>query len=116
VIVKVAAALVLLVAGYWLGLRSPWFDHHPRSVEGTAALVPANVPYAYFHPEDGGRQIAFRADNVVWSSGSETGSESVPPCLKPRGAEVEVTIMVIDVARPFGSGGYPKVTTVICPD
>jgi len=78
-----------------------------------AARVPADVPYAYFDPENGGR-VGFRLDDVVWKAGDETDSGSVPPCLREPGDRVAVHAGVIEVARPYGSGSYQQVLSVTC--
>lgn len=107
-------AFALPAVGYWLGLRSPWFDHHPRTIEGTAEAVPSDVPLATFTPAGGGRHIAFRTDAVIWKSGDRTDANSVPPCLRKPSTPADVTVEVLDLSRPFGSGGYSQVITVIC--
>ncbi|HSX66889.1 hypothetical protein [Nocardioides sp.] len=107
-------ALATLAGGYWLGLRSPWFDHHPRAIEGTAEAVRSDVPLATFVPAGGGRHIAFRTDAVIWKSGDRTDANSVPPCLREPSTPADVTVEVLDLSRPFGSGGYAQVVTVIC--
>jgi hypothetical protein len=48
-------ALLLVSLGYLMGVRSSWTAHHPSVVGGMAERVPADVPYAYFDPEGGGR-------------------------------------------------------------
>lgn len=109
-------AIASVIVGYWMGLRSPWFDHHPRSIKGTAQAVPTeDVPFVSFVPEGGGSQIVFDADTVIWKSGDRTDSSSVPPCLEQTSRPVDVTIEALDLSRPFGSGGYVEVITVICP-
>ncbi|MGZ4438283.1 MAG: hypothetical protein ACXVW6_11610, partial [Nocardioidaceae bacterium] len=61
----VVLALLLVSLGYVVGVRSAWTAHHPRVVSGTAERVPADVPSAYFDPDNGAR-VAFRLDDVVW--------------------------------------------------
>lgn len=76
--------------------------------------VPADKPYAYFHPEDGGK-VAFRLDTVVWRSGDRTDSGSIPPCLTEGHERVAVEVGVIELTRPYGSGSYQQVLSVTCP-
>ncbi|HSE71666.1 MAG TPA: hypothetical protein VLA97_12975 [Nocardioidaceae bacterium] len=114
--IAVAAGLALLLVslGYVIGVRSSWTAHHPSAVSGMAERVPANVPYAYFDPESGGR-VGFRLDDVVWKAGDETDAGSIPPCLREPGDRVAVHAGVIEVARPYGSGSYQQVLSVTCP-
>ncbi|GAA2151818.1 hypothetical protein GCM10009844_34440 [Nocardioides koreensis] len=115
---RIAAAavvgLLLVLAGYLIGVRSPWTAHHPHLVSGQAERVPADVPSGYFDPEDGDR-VAFRLDDVVWRSGGRTGEGSVPPCLREEGRRVAVHVGLLEVARPFGSGSYGQVLSLTCP-
>jgi hypothetical protein len=112
--VVVVIALLLVTLGYGAGLRSAWTAHHPRVVSGTAERVPADVPSAYFDPDDGDR-VAFRLDDVVWRSGDRTDSGSIPPCLQEAGERTDVRVGVIEVTRPYGSGSYQRVLSVTCP-
>lgn len=104
----------LVVVGYLVGLRSPWSAHHPQVVSGTASRVAADVPVATFTTE-GGEDVWFPLDDVVWRSGDETGDDTVPPCLRESGVRVEVEVGLLEVTRPFGSGSYPHVLSVRCP-
>ncbi len=108
-------ALLLVALGYVIGVRSSWTAHNPSAISGTAERVPANVPYAYFDPDDGGR-VGFRLDNVVWKAGDKTDSGRIPPCLREAGERVAVQAGVIEVARPYGSGSYQQVLSVACPN
>jgi hypothetical protein len=108
-------ALLLVALGYVIGVRSSWTAHHPSAISGTAERVPANVPYAYFDPDKGGR-VGFRLDDVVWKAGDKTDSGRIPPCLREAGERVAVQAGVIEVARPYGSGSYQQVLSVSCPD
>lgn len=113
--VGVVLALLLASLGYVVGVRSAWSAHHPRVLSGTAERVPAEVPSAYFDPDNGDR-VAFRLDDVVWKSGDRTDSGSIPPCLREAGERVAVRVGVIEVNRPYGSGSYQQVLSVTCPD
>lgn len=115
IILAAVLALVLVSIGYLIGVRSSWTAHHPSVVMGTAERVPADVPFAYFDPDDGVR-LAFRLDDVVWKSGDKTGDGSIPPCLREAGERVTVQAGVIEVARPYGSGSYQQVLSVTCPN
>jgi hypothetical protein len=84
-------------------------------VSGTAERVPADVPSAYFDPDNGDR-VAFRLDDVVWKSGDRTDSGGIPPCLQEAGERLDVQVGVIEVTRPYGSGSYQQVLSVTCPD
>jgi hypothetical protein len=112
--VVVVIALLLVLLGYVAGVRSAWTAHHPRVVSGTAERVPADVPFAYFDPDNGDR-VAFRLDDVVWKSGDRTDSGSIPPCLQEAGERAGVQVGVIEVTRPYGSGSYQQVLSVTCP-
>ncbi|NYD59549.1 hypothetical protein BKA08_003787 [Nocardioides marinisabuli] len=115
VVLAAVLALLLVSLGYVGGARSPWMAHHPSVVSGTAERVPANVPYAYFQPDDGDK-FAFRLDDVAWESGDRVGSGNIPPCLREAGESVAVHAGVIEVARPYGSGSYRQVLSVTCLD
>lgn len=111
--VAVVVGLLFVWLGYAIGVRTPWTAHHPRDLSGTAERIAANVPLAYFDPDDGER-VSFRLDDVVRSSGDRTGTNSVPPCLREMGQRVAVQVGLIEVTRPFGSGSYRRVLSVTC--
>ncbi len=106
--------LILVSLGYAIGVRSPWTAHHPRFLSGTVQRVAGDAPVAYFDPDDGER-VSFRLDDVVWSSGGMTGSNSIPPCLREVGQPTAAQVGLIEVTRPFGSGSYRQVLSVTCP-
>jgi hypothetical protein len=106
-------ALTFVAIGYWAGLRSTWSAHHPHQIEGTAQLVPADVPFAYFKPK-GQEHITFRPDGIPWMDRDGTGSNSVPPCIRKPGHVARVMVTVIEVSRPFGSGSYPTIQSLTC--
>jgi hypothetical protein len=110
-----AVALLLLGAGYWMGLRSRWSAHHPHTVEGTAQLIPADAPFAYFKPQ-GREHITFRPDGIPWRTRQESGAGSIPTCILTPGRIAHVEVTVIEVSRPFGSGSYPTVQSLTCLD
>lgn len=112
--IGVALALLLLFAGYEVGVRSPWTAHHPTVVSGTAQRVPADVPTGYFDSVDGHR-VAFRLDEVVWKANGTTEVGSIAPCLRENGKRVPVEAGVIEVTRPYGSGSYQVVLSLTCP-
>ncbi|TCJ23696.1 hypothetical protein [Nocardioides jejuensis] len=105
--------IAIAIAGYWVGLRSPWSVHHPYRVEGTAQLVPADVPFAYFK-QKGQEHIAFRPDTIPWMAGDKTDSNSIPPCIRKAGQLARVRVTLIEVARPFGSGSYRTIESLVC--
>lgn len=113
IVLAAALALLLVSIGYLIGVRSSWTAHQPAVVSGMAERVPADVPFAYFDPDDGDR-VAFRLDDVAWKSGDKTGEGSIPPCLREAGERVAVQAGVIEVTRPYGAGSYQRVLSVTC--
>lgn len=113
-VICVSVALLLLSAGYLVGVRSPWTAHHPETVEGTAVRI-ASSPYeaAYFDPS-GGDRIMFNLNDVVWEADGKTGSGSIPPCLREVGERTPVEVGLINVKRPSGDGSYFEVLSVMC--
>lgn len=110
----VVVGVVLVLAGYLVGLRSPWNAHHPSVIDGTAERVPANMPTGSFVDREGQHRVWFRLDDVVWSADGNTDSGSVPPCLRTPGESVPVEVGLIEVRRPYGSGSYLQVLSVTC--
>ena len=79
-----------------------------------AFRIASDIPVGAFRAA-GEAPVTFRLDDVIWMAGRRTGADTVPPCL--RGDErVRVEATLIELARPFGSGSYDQVISVICPD
>ena len=114
VFVLAAGGLALLLAGYLVGVRSPWTAHYTRTVDATATRVPADVPAAYL--KFGDERILFEFNDIAWNNG-ETGDQgSIPPCLRVDSEPVQLKAQVIKLsAEPINSGWYWKVISVTCP-
>jgi hypothetical protein len=116
----VALGLALVVAGYLVGLRSPWSAHHTRTVVGTVDVngydpsvsETVTMPMATFLFDD--HQILFRLDSVEWRDG-ETGDQwTIPSCLRTA-KSVEVEAELIKLNNFFGPGSDWHVVAVTCP-
>jgi hypothetical protein len=111
VFVFAGGGLALLVAGYLVGVRSPWTAHHTRTVDATAQRVPADVPSGFL--DFGGKRILFRLDDINWSDGKTGDHGSIPPCLRVDGERVKLEAQVIKLS--LGTGWYWQVVGVTCP-
>jgi len=103
--------VLLLAAGVWIGLRSPWGTKHPRVYDGIAMRANDENDMVLFDANDG-TQAAFGADDTWWESESASG-EGNAPCLEVPLRKVDVEIGLMRVANPSG-GWHLEVVWVKC--
>jgi hypothetical protein len=105
-----AAGLVLIGLGLFLGPKLPWGEKTARTVEGTAFLDDAQSGLAGFQGGGVGT-AAFDASGIWWMDESRSGTGD-PPCLK-EGQEVPVEAGVMWISHP-GGGAHQQVVWLRC--
>ena len=110
-VVAVTLAALLVLAGFWLGLRSPWGTKHAETISGVAVRANDENGLVMFDADDG-TQSTFDADLVMWSSENQHG-QSDPPCLATPLQKAPVDVGLMKVAGPDG-GWQEQVMWVVC--
>ena len=100
VAVGAVIAVMALVLGTYVGLRSPWGAKHARVETGIAMRANPDDDLVSFRADDG-ETLAFRSDGIVWESGNEGGWGS-PPCIRKALAKAKVESGRVWVAGPEG--------------
>lgn len=105
-------ALLMSVAGVFVGIRSPWGVKTPHVAHGVAVRANHENDLVMFDANDG-FQLDFGAAHIWWESGSVSG-DGHPPCLRTPGRKVQVDVGFVRIAGPDG-GSRTQAVWVRCP-